>query len=216
MKMKYIAALFLGLSLSASAAIYIPSNVINGDGSTDALIQNNDNSLNSGGTVLVGYFAAGYIFSSLDTEALMLSAITDFTSVASASIGGNSASLGGAFAGYYEGVTNDTAAITSGSLLGRALYVFAGNSGTLAGSTEWAIKQFGTIASDDPNEQTYVANPFGGTAPQFGSFGTFTGNASGFGSSTFQTLQLAAVVPEPSAALLGAIGALGLLRRRRN
>jgi hypothetical protein len=206
-----ISALFLGLSLSATAAIYFPSNVVSGSGSGDALLQNADDTLNSGGFVAMGYFPSGYVISTIDMDLN----ISNFTTVASVLSGSSSVSLGGAFPGYYEGDVVDTANIVPPSLLiGRPLYVFAGNLGTLAGSNEWAIKEVAVIASDDPNEQTYVGNPLGGAAPAFGLFGSFTGDASGFGSSTYQTLQLQPI-PEPSAALLGALGALGLLRRRR-
>jgi hypothetical protein len=52
------------------------------------------------------------------------------------------------------------------------------------------------------------------TAAQIGSNGFFTG--SGTAGSTATKAATFQIVPEPSAALLGAIGALGLLRRRRN
>jgi hypothetical protein len=62
----------------------------------------------------------------------------------------------------------------------------------------------------------------GGNVPTLGSV-TFTpataGDGIGIGTSVLNSgsgFQLAAVIPEPSAALLGALGALGLLRRRRN
>lgn len=206
-----IAATTIALSAAASAAIYIPSNVVSGDGSADGIIQNSDNTLNVGGIFAMGYFTNGYVISTTD----MVSNIAAFTITASGIVGGNSDTLSGSFAGYVEGATvNGTDIVAPNSLIGRPLYVFVGNSGTLAGSTEWAIKQIATLTEDLPNENEYLGNPFGGAAPVFGSFGTFTGNASGFGSSTYTTLQLAAI-PEPSAALLGAIGMLGLLRRRR-
>ena len=76
--------------------------------------------------------------------------------------------------------------------------------------------QVGTIFSDDPVEQTYVAQAFSLT-PIIGNVGSYTGNASGLasGSEAYTTLKLVSAVPEPTAALLGAFGALGLLRRRR-
>jgi len=211
-----ILALSLGLPLSANAAIYFPSNVINGNGSTDALIQNANGSLNTGGFVAMGYFAAGYVVGPISSTEEMANTIAAFNIVASFNVGGISPSLSGAFPGYYEGLATPGGVITAGNpLIGRMLYVFAGNFGTLLSSDEWAIKALFPIADDVPNEQTYVGNPFGGISPVYGSFGAFSGNASGFGTSDYRTLQLA-LIPEPSAALLGAIGALGLLRRRRN
>lgn len=64
----------------------------------------------------------------------------------------------------------------------------------------------GTILPVDPGSYTTAAT---GPAGMFGAAG------SGIGQS-LKTATLVAGVPEPSAALLGAIGALGLLRRRRN
>lgn len=206
-----IVASFIGLASTAFAANYIPSNVVTGDGSGDALVQNFNGTLNSGGIFAMGFFPSGYVISTSDMDVNIL----NFTIVASGIVGSNSASLGASLPGYVEADPVDGALITGADpLLGRALYVFAGNTGTLAGSTEWAIKQIASIADDVPNENDYLGNPLGGAAPAFGSFGSFTGNASGFGESTYQTLQLAPI-PEPSAALLGAFGVLGLLRRRR-
>ena len=212
MKIKVtIVGAILGLSAIANAAIYIPSNVVSGDGSADALIQNSNGTLNSGGVLAVGYFNVGYAISTTD----MVANIAAFNIGASAIIGSNSDSLGGSFAGYVEGAAVNGTDILAGSpLLGTLMYVFAGNAATLGASTEWAIKAIATIQADTPVENSYLGNPLGGAAPVFGSVGTFTGNASGFGQSTYDTLQLAAI-PEPSAALLGALGALGLLRRRR-
>ena len=63
---------------------------------------------------------------------------------------------------------------------------------------------------------------FGTAVSASNPFSRITNNQTGNSTSSFGTVALAsqglafAVVPEPSAALLGAIGALGLLRRRRN
>jgi Transposase IS200 like len=153
--------------------------------------------------------------------------ISDFTIRASGRTGGLSAQLNASLgAGYIDEALFDGALIAdSDARVGRALYVFVGNGASLAqfdavlnptGSTAWALKQVGTIAGDDGGENDYNANPFGGVAPIIGSINpsAFTGDPAGLGGGTYSALQLVAV-PEPSAALLGAIGALGLLRRRR-
>ncbi len=210
MKLKTLFALICSIG-SANAAIYTVSNVVTGNGSSDALFQNADDSLNSGGIVSVGYFTVGYTISTTDMSAN----ISNFTAGASALVGSSSTSLGGSYAGYVEAAAVDGVNITdTDPLIGESMYVFFGNAATLAGSTSWAIKAIKTISADSPTEETYIANPFGGTAPVFGSIGTYTGDASGFGSSTFQTLKLAAI-PEPSALLLTGLGTLLLLRRRR-
>jgi hypothetical protein len=54
------------------------------------------------------------------------------------------------------------------------------------------------------------------SAAQIGATGFFTGTGTGGDASADIKAATFQIVPEPSAALLGAIGALGLLRRRRN
>ena len=200
---------------SSNAANYIVSNVVTGSGSGDVLFENGSSSnLLSGGIVAMGYFPADYVISS-DLGDIGLT-ISNFTSVASALAGSPSASLEGSFAGYVEGPTVDGAALTgANALIGRALYVFVGNGPTLETSTEFALKQIAVLAADEPLENDYLANPIGGATPIIGSFDTFTGDVlSNGGTVTYTTLKLEAI-PEPSTVLLGAIGALGLLRRRR-
>lgn len=197
------------------AANYIVSNVISGDGSSDALYQKANNSLLSGGVAALGFFPAGYVISTnvADIQATITAFLPGLQ--ASSPVGGLSGDLGAAMAGYVQAAPVSGPAILIGNVLvGRPLYVFVGDGATLAGSTQWGLKQVATIAADEPLTQDYLANPLGGTAPVIGSVGAYTGNASGFGSSTYQTLKMVAI-PEASTALLGALGALGLLRRRR-
>jgi hypothetical protein len=209
MKLKLaLASALMALTVSSQAAIYIVSNV--GDGLTDVLFQAADNSLLDGGIVAIGYFQTGYSFTT-STDA-----VTNFTTLASALSGSASSTLGGSFKGYVEGASVQGLNITSGNaLLGVPLYVFVGNSSTLAASTAFGLQQVNTFAEDFPGEQNYTANLGGAPAPVFGTVGSYTGDAAGQGSATFTTLKLAAV-PEPSTTLLGALGALALLRRRRN
>jgi hypothetical protein len=209
MKLKLaFASVLMALTVSSQAATYIVSNV--GDGVIDVLFQAADNSLLDGGIVAIGYFQTGYSFTT-STDAT-----TNFTALAFALSGSPSATLSGSFKGYVEGSMVQGASILSGNaLLGVPLYVFVGNSSTLAASTAFGLQQVSTFANDAPFEQSYTANLIGAPAPVFGTVGSYTGDAAGLGSNTYATLQLAAV-PEPSTALLGTIGALALLRRRRN
>ncbi len=214
MKIKlFLASALVAFALPTSAATFTVSNVVSGTGATDALYQNSDGTLLAGGIVHVGYFPAGYSISSSlnDIEAT----ITNFTSFASQLAGTFSADLGGAFPGYVQGPGVAGPTITGADpLVGRALYAFVGNGATLAASNAFGLKQVDTLRDDVPFNNEYLANPFGGVAPVIGSVGNFVGNASGLGSSPYTTLQLA-LIPEPSTALLGLIGTLGLLRRRR-
>jgi hypothetical protein len=209
MKLKLaLASALMALTVSSQAATYIVSNVV--DGKTDVLFQAADNSLLDGGIVAIGYFQTGYSFTT-STDA-----VTNFTTLASALSGSPSDGLGGSFKGYVEGASVQGLTITgSNALLGVPLYVFVGNSSTLAASTAFGLQKVATFAEDFPDDLTYTANLIGAPTPVFGTVGSYTGNAGGQGSSTYATLQLAAV-PEPSTTLLGAIGALALLRRRRN
>ncbi len=75
---------------------------------------------------------------------------------------------------------------------------------------------FGVLTGDEPSPQNITGNiSIGGNVILSGGTGTFIGDANfAGGEGSYNTLKLA-TVPEPSAAILGAIGALGLLRRRR-
>ena len=91
------------------------------------------------------------------------------------------------------------------------MYFLVGNKASYALSTEWAIFKLtaGTpdfIANLGSATTTAVTLSTGATITTLGNAGSVSGNV--------LTL-VGAPVPEPSAALLGMLGALGLLRRRR-
>lgn len=202
----------LGFAGFSNAAIYNINNVVNGVG--DTVYANSANELSTGGIVTIGVFTAGFdLASSLQDQAALLS---NYTTLSFGLTGGPSSSLGTANSpGYTELPSDDQASILAGNpLLGRSLYSFIGNGATLAASTEFALVLLGTLQEDSPNELSYSSNPAGLT-PLIGKLGTFTGDLGG-GAGTSVTLQTQVIVPEPSAALLGMVGALGLLRRRRN
>lgn len=97
----------------------------------------------------------------------------------------------------------------------KQLFVLVGNAATKALSTQWGIFSMTTpvffpadVAA--ANSTTVTTSTFAAIAP-LQNAGTAIDNASGA-----DGFRLVAAIPEPSAALLGAIGALGLLRRRRN
>ena len=221
MKLKLtVASAIMALTVSSQAATYAVNNV--GDGLTDVLLQdglNIDNSVKllNGGVVALGYFASGYTFPAFTSDANAQSAVSAFTIVTSALAGSYSDTLSASLPGYVEAAAFQGATIATGNaLVGRALYVFAGNASTLAGSTRFGLQQVASIQLDEPLEQGYSVTLAGAPAPIYGSVGSYTGDAGGQGSATYSTLNLAAAVPETSSALLGAVGALGLLRRRRN
>lgn len=227
MKLKLIiATALIAVSANSYAAIFVVSNVVAGTALTDALFQNTSTpgvvgnsgatgTLMNGGIVTLGYFATNAFVPSSNLNSIGTT-IAGFTVVATGIPGTSSDDLGGSFAGFVQSEAFPGGQITGvNALIGRTLYVFAGNNTSLALSTAWGLKAVNTIVDDVPNETTYLANPLGGAAPVIGTIGSFIGNPGLQGAGTFNTLQLAAI-PEPSTALLGAIGALGLLRRRRN
>jgi hypothetical protein len=214
MKMKYcIMTAVAGLMLSnAQAATMVVSNVI--DGVSETLYANGPNTasgLMSTGLATIGYFTSGYVISGNAEQD-----IAAFTIVSSAVVGGPSDDLGGPFAGYAQSAAVSLGTITTGNLLlNRPVYSFITSLATLAGSTtgNLILIQVGTIGNDVPFENAYSSNPaLANPVAGYGAVGTFTGNAGGQGSATYRTLY---AVPEPSAVLLGSIGVLGLLRRRR-
>jgi len=213
----------MGVTATSNAATFIISNVVNGPG--DTLYADADNNLMTSGTVSIGYFNPEIDVTSITnaaTDAAKIAALYavlgSFVEVTSLAPGSPSATLGGSFAGYAEQETaTSIGTITTGnSLLGRSIYSIITNASSVASATassQFAFLLIGTIADDNPVENTYTSNPV--NAPIIGSLDSYTGNASGIGTEedVYVTLKM---VPEPTTTLLGAIGALGLLRRRRN
>lgn len=205
--------LALALSGASNAAIYAASNVALGaaGANADTAITNSANVRLNNAVVTVGYFAAGFdVAANVGNTALL---IANYTVVATALTGTASATLEGSFAGFAEGPNVDTANITTGdALLGRTLYSFVGNNTTLGTSNAFGLVSIGPILDDVPNERTYIANATNKTV-LIGTKSTVVVADAGI-AGTYNSLRLVAV-PEPSAALLGMLGALGLLRRRR-
>ena len=109
------------------------------------------------------------------------------------------------------------AIVTGSSFAGKNVYLLVGNGTSFANSSQFSVAKstFLFNAADDalPTPTIYTIRPdnstvlFGSLAPNVQTANTDSTVTPGF--------QLANAVPEPSAAVLGAIGALGLLRRRR-
>lgn len=216
MKTQLLAGAFLiAISSMSNAANFIISNV--SDGLTDTLFANGDNSPSTGGIVTLGVFASGF---NVPENLLNFAALTaNFTIFAAGVTGGASTSLGLASApGYAEFPLVENAPLVTGNpLIGQTLYLFFGNKATLGESDELVLLNMGALQNEDAVARHYAANPaFRVGAPLLGTFDSVTGDFGGQGVvSTFTTVH-GGMVPEPSAALLGVVGALGLLRRRRN
>lgn len=203
---------------SVNAATVIITNA--NDGLTDTLYANESNVLLSAGVVSTGYFAASVNLADIDTIPELFAALGGFTTITSRDFGLTSLTLGGIFAGYADqfsvpGATS-IGPVNAAPLLNRVIYTIVTDAATLGGATltsGFALFQSGVLSGDTPNEvQITVSPPTSGAI--IGGNDTVTGNFGGQGSATFNTLTLASV-PEPSTALLGALGILALLRRRR-
>lgn len=213
MKKAILAALVACIGYANAANIVI-SNVSQGPG--DTLYANKDNVRMSSGIVTVGYFNAGFDVNANLGTANWAQLVSNFNILATATPGTASATLGGSFAGYVEANPVAGGTITGADpLLGRMMYTFVGGDATLAASIAGngiALFEIKPIADDVPFDNTYQADPTGKVI-KIGASGTFVGDA-GAGAGTYNTLQLVAI-PEPSIALLGALGIFGFVRRRR-
>jgi hypothetical protein len=222
MKMKTTLLAVTGLVASmvaSNAALVIVSNVAAGPG--DTLYATQTNSLMDGGLVTIGYFDASVTTADIDTIPELFSRLSGFTLLTSAAPGSMGFQFGAAIPGYADQENKTqigTGPIAIGNpLLGRMLYSIvtsASSLGSATGTSQFALVPIGTITADGPpTETTYVSNPV--NAPIIGTIGAFNGDANfGGGEGAYNTLKMTSV-PEASTALLGALGALGLLRRRR-
>lgn len=198
-------------SLVSQAASVIIANYQNGPG--DRLWANVDGVLMASGVVAVGYFDPDVNANQIDTIAELYSKLGSFTILASATPG---SSVYINAPGY---LSEDGVSFSPDDLLGRTLYAIATNASSLSAATHssaYSMFAFGTILEDAPTEQAYLVNP-SDYSPIIGALGTFTGEPGNEAvgadyNGNYATLKL---VPEPSSALLGAVGALALLRRRR-
>lgn len=208
-----------GLVVASSAATIQFSNVDSGPG--DTLYAAVDGNLISGTPVFSGYFNADSVtfnFAMSVTNFDIAALRDNFNILTSATIGSNSATLGGSFPGYIESSSVSIGVIGSGNpLIGQRLYQFFGDAADLATSTAFALFDTGIDIVEDSVEVPYTLNLAVGSIV-IGNTGSFVGNASGVGvggspTDVHPTVQLA--VPEPSALLLSAFGTLLMLRRKR-
>lgn len=118
--------------------------------------------------------------------------------------------------------TQATNALPLGWTLTTAAVVVIGNASSVASSTALAAYQFGVLNAISPT--TGLTQSFAVTSASVPILGTIrsvttqpipTGTPGLASPNSFVNGVVLTAIPEPSAALLGAIGALGLLRRRR-
>lgn len=223
MKLKITAAL-LALSGSCFAATVTLSSVgSNYDGTDDYGI------LQSNGTTPVavgaGVARAGFFATYTDAQVLTLATektlasltllFADFQTITSDDFSGINSAYGPNAGFVSGGVSNYNAAGRNNTLYS---YISVGN---LATGDFGLFKSNLTLIPDQAPpalEANYALNFQDGTAILGGYGADYQVAYTGLGAAptSVNSFVLTTLVPEPSAALLGAIGALGLLRRRRN
>ena len=216
-------------SLSGFGAIYnvTTGTVATSNGIAPSGFQYSNPSAAAAGNYTNGYQSPGSagvvafgIFSSLSDAQITGAAISLSTLYSNFNIFGSAGTFNAAGAFGTMGVfARSTSATVTGSIFsGKNIYAFAGNGSTFANSTELLVLKSASLFSDAqdaiPTAQA-VTLTTANTELLFGlkalSVKTTTAD-----SSATPGWNTAIAVPEPSAALLGALGALGLLRRRRN
>ena len=201
------AALITTMSGFASAATVNVNGYINVNFSTNPAVAN---TMGSGYTAKVGRYTGGV----LDTTATFAQINATWTNVGNYTF---ATAAAGSFNGSFKG--NALSYTDAAGLAGTNVWLWVtngSNQNLLMQATTSAVGDFLFKADGDiPNGGNLAVSTAARPGWQL-SLGTFTttGTNSGFGGS--YVLNTAAAVPEPSAALLGAFGALGLLRRRRN
>lgn len=198
MKLK---SLVVGLVVIASSwASAATISITNFSGGVFSGVLGTNNALTSG-NVFLGYYSGAEPSSSLNVA-------SGFNQV------GNTLAFTGGF------VSGDiSAALNVGNAaIGQQVYLIIGNGASIAASSQVLVWK----PTSNPAGNTFVAdNPVGG--PDLIQFLTTRGTVvvgttltADVGAGSQSNFKLVAVVPEPSTALLGAVGALALLRRRRN
>lgn len=213
-----IASLLVG---GAQAATVAMTNTGTDVGSSLGIAYSGTSNAASGGIVSAGYFltlsdSQVATLAASPTVANIAILVADFQSVLTTTLGSLVAG-----SSLYN-ASSDTISLPNATKSGAGLYTFIGNSGTLLGSNQFIlwdhpaiIDAVDSVAQPDSNSLLLAQE---GSPLISGGNTTITVDLSSAGGpSNFQlnAVQFLNPIPEPSTALLGAIGALGLLRRRR-
>lgn len=157
----------------------------------------------------VGTFGAGVSFAATSTPAEILALFTP--------VDANPVALNPSFDGLFSGQDIPNEPYASADIAGSAAYIVVGNAATLATSTLIAVYDLNAVFPT-PDGVGNAAATFSATDPTGWVYGLLTPVTTqpSVPNAAFVTgIQLVTAIPEPSAMMLGAIGALGLLRRRR-
>jgi len=198
-----------GVSATASGIIDTQSRAFRG-GTTVGYVFTGAAGGSSAGPGVVGFgiFSTDNL-SGLSTTQLV-SAFTGFGSTVAFNVAGTTGNRS-----VYSSAQSQV--VLNSAFAGKAVYLFAGNGTTYGNSTEFLITKAASLkfnASDDnvPTPNSYVITPDNSSVL----FGSVVNDVKTSSSDTsVNSGWQMAPVPEPSAALLGALGAMVLLRRRR-
>jgi len=224
MKNKMLAAGISLLALSGANAGVVTFTNVNLVAVGDTIILGSNGSALQSGTVEAGYFTTGFDVTTAVSNGLITndfsSLLANWNSLGSAPFYDEN-TLGAGVYGYYFGASDYG---SPAAFLNKPLYTMIGGLGTLAlsldvvnGGSFALLSSSEVVNGDTPTPDSNLVSPENSSV-LVGISGTTSYDYSGFGgaaNSTTPSIQLYSVVPEPSAALLGALGALGLLRRRR-
>jgi hypothetical protein len=216
----------IGLS-SLNAATVKSSSLFNTNGtSPDTLILSAD----IVGVPLASGFASSGVFNLTDLEVTTLADADDIPALIAGFngfLGSDDFATGVDFVFGIGDVPGAYAFVSSSfsptPFIGSTLYTFIGNGADLATSTAFALYAHANTLDADPVLPTPENTPdllLTGGSLLIGTPTTFSSTDANLGTNntTVSAIQLEAIapIPEPSSALLGAFGALALLRRRRN
>lgn len=211
---------FVAAASVSNAAVVIGSNEIGGDeivaGQTRAVFDTQGVPLR-GGYVGIGFFSSMPDFSA-STGVEVSEAFVQLGSAGSFNFNLGANAIPGIFS---HSASAPITGSTNSTFIGKNMFLVIGNGDSLATSTEVFVLDSGRqFAQDNPLFNATIDLSAGvegevlvGTVGFEG--GRLVIDAGDFGTSP-ESIQLGVLIPEPSTALLGALGALGLLRRRRN
>lgn len=215
-----LVALSMALIGTVSAASYTVTN--SSGGSTTQSVVTATGGFVTNGQALFGYYSTNRD-AAIGIATTTADILLNFVLVGSGSIAPTAGAtpIQGVFAA--SGTTEDLSA-PGNATAGKNIYVLFGNNSVFSNSTQAAVLKMSILfASSEPTTSTVsIRNSTTPTSPNgtmlLGAHNVFSGDptpTSAAPTPLAPFYSLSNLVPEPSSALLGALGALGLLRRRR-
>ncbi len=223
MKSKILSLLFCTLSFS-QAATYVLTNNQGSPASSNAITNSAGTAFRSGvaGVASVGYFNVDDAsLTGATSSSIFTSNFVAWNTATSPNADGSVNfvnSVTPVFARGYFTMNAASRTVSGSAFANKNMYILVGNGLTFAASTEFLVlkstAQF--LASDDPTlPNVTVRFTNSNTSVLFGTTGSSVQTTQTDATSN-PSWATAAPIPETSTSLLGAIGALALLRRRRN